>query len=414
MAAKERIKRARITHISLCPRGKNRLRATFHAVADDEIALDFRALACMGEEGLLTACVYLPEAAGVPDTMGRVIDGPALIDCAHNWLTEVIEGRGGIDIRHDFKALPSDAVQICESFIIQKGDPRFAHLRCEGKPVDATGGWGAVFKIHDAKLRELYRKGEWEAVSMAGLAEVEPIQMADFSSKQRDKLADSGAAMPDGSFPIRNTQDLRNAIQAFGRAQNKAAVARHILKRARALGATALLPDAGDLHDLIERERHSMSAEADADKGDSAAPEADLNSNTQPMDQDTKDLLKGLAEGMKALLANSSKQPVKAEDNSAKIAFEGDANDPKALEAHEEKLMLASCDLSTSEGIAKWRKHLAEKAKRTQAPASPTNPANPANPGVTRQFQFAAGTDDDEKSMLAAGKAVIVKLNASR
>lgn len=63
-----------------------------------------------------------------------------------------------------------------------------------------------------------------------------------FSAEQRKKLA-GGAALPDGSFPIVNRQDLLNAIRAFGRAKNKAAAKRHIRKRARALGLTSVLPD---------------------------------------------------------------------------------------------------------------------------------------------------------------------------
>src|SRR6184192_1463329 len=37
-----------------------------------------------------------------------------------------------------------------------------------------------------------------------------------FTADQRKALAKKGAAMPDGSFPIENEQDLRNAIQAVG------------------------------------------------------------------------------------------------------------------------------------------------------------------------------------------------------
>jgi hypothetical protein len=65
----------------------------------------------------------------------------------------------------------------------------------------------------------------------------------EFSGKQRDKLASSGAAMPDGSYPIPDKDALRRAIQAFGRAKNPAATKRHIIKRARALGATSMLPE---------------------------------------------------------------------------------------------------------------------------------------------------------------------------
>jgi len=65
----------------------------------------------------------------------------------------------------------------------------------------------------------------------------------DFSADKRKQLAKTGAAMPDGSFPIENTADLKNAIQAFGRAKDPAAAKAHIIKRARALGATGMLPD---------------------------------------------------------------------------------------------------------------------------------------------------------------------------
>lgn len=69
----------------------------------------------------------------------------------------------------------------------------------------------------------------------------------EFSEDRRQALADSGDAMPDGSFPIVTASDLHNAIQAFGRAKNSAAVAKHIRSRARALGLSNLLPDSGAL-----------------------------------------------------------------------------------------------------------------------------------------------------------------------
>jgi hypothetical protein len=68
------------------------------------------------------------------------------------------------------------------------------------------------------------------------------LQAKQFSTEKRQKLAKSGKAMPHGGFPIENAQDLRNAIQAFGRAKDKAAAKAHIIKRARALGLTKMLP----------------------------------------------------------------------------------------------------------------------------------------------------------------------------
>ena len=65
----------------------------------------------------------------------------------------------------------------------------------------------------------------------------------EFSGKERDKASDKGHAMPDGSFPIENESDLKNAIKAYGRAKDKDAAKKHIIKRARALGLTDLLPE---------------------------------------------------------------------------------------------------------------------------------------------------------------------------
>lgn len=63
------------------------------------------------------------------------------------------------------------------------------------------------------------------------------------SMATRERLAATGAAMPDGSYPIVTVEDLRNAIQAFGRTDNPQATKEHIMRRARALGRTDLIPE---------------------------------------------------------------------------------------------------------------------------------------------------------------------------
>lgn len=63
-----------------------------------------------------------------------------------------------------------------------------------------------------------------------------------FTEAERRRLAREGAAMPDGSFPIRNRMDLQHAIRAVGRAKDPAAAKRHIIKRARALMLKNELP----------------------------------------------------------------------------------------------------------------------------------------------------------------------------
>lgn len=66
--------------------------------------------------------------------------------------------------------------------------------------------------------------------------------MSDLDTKERRKLAEEGKALPDGSFPIRNREDLKDAIQSYGRANDKGEAKRWIKKRARELNAEKELP----------------------------------------------------------------------------------------------------------------------------------------------------------------------------
>ena len=44
--------------------------------------------------------------------------------------------------------------------------------------------------------------------------------MADLDTAERRKLADQGKALPDGSFPIRNREDLKDGIKRRARELN--------------------------------------------------------------------------------------------------------------------------------------------------------------------------------------------------
>jgi hypothetical protein len=61
----------------------------------------------------------------------------------------------------------------------------------------------------------------------------------------RERLAREGKALPDGSFPIRNIQDLKNAVRAYGRAKpgSRGSVRKHIIRRARGLRRPDLIPN---------------------------------------------------------------------------------------------------------------------------------------------------------------------------
>lgn len=64
-----------------------------------------------------------------------------------------------------------------------------------------------------------------------------------FDPLKRDDYARTGMAMPDGSYPITDIEDLQNAIQAVGRAKDIDAVRQHIIARAKQLNAMHLLPE---------------------------------------------------------------------------------------------------------------------------------------------------------------------------
>lgn len=72
------------------------------------------------------------------------------------------------------------------------------------------------------------------------------------STEDRKKLADKGHALPDGSFPIRNKTDLKNAVQSIGRASDPEKAKEFIKKRAKDLNAEATLPDEWKQNDETE------------------------------------------------------------------------------------------------------------------------------------------------------------------
>lgn len=104
----------------------------------------------------------------------------------------------------------------------------------------------------DAAQRRAVAERQWSRLEKSMepdemVLTIEMLEKRDFDVEERRRLAKEGHAMPDGSFPIVTKEDLRNAIQAFGRAGDKEAAARHIKKRAKMLHAEDMLPEEGML-----------------------------------------------------------------------------------------------------------------------------------------------------------------------
>lgn len=116
----------------------------------------------------------------------------------------------------------------------------------------------------------------------------------DFSTDQRQAMADRGQAMPDGSYPIANRADLMNAIHAYGRAKNPAAVKAHIISRARALGCSDLIPD-GWVSKSESAEEHDDPKEASvADSTELEARIAELEAERTALTEMTNEDLAAL------------------------------------------------------------------------------------------------------------------------
>lgn len=164
---KRRIKTAKISLISLVPAGANEVRTLFKSKAGVEMA----AVAKMGPEGYLTSLVYTPDRT---DYEGDIADVATIKQMAHDFITNM-EGTG-IDVLHSCQPLPPEAARVCETFIVQKGDPRFVGITDDrGDAIDPEGSWGVIIKIDDPDLRSRYATGEWIGVSMFGSATVEPV-----------------------------------------------------------------------------------------------------------------------------------------------------------------------------------------------------------------------------------------------
>jgi uncharacterized membrane protein YkoI len=126
--------------------------------------------------------------------------------------------------------------------------------------VEIEGFDGKSYDVFVALDGEVLGYDKYEADEVEEI-EAEAAEIAlkrAFSEERRFDLAKSGEAMADGSYPIVSETDLRNAIQAYGRAKDKEATKKHIMKRARALKLESMIPGnwiaggeekAGDLSD---------------------------------------------------------------------------------------------------------------------------------------------------------------------
>ena len=71
------------------------------------------------------------------------------------------------------------------------------------------------------------------------------LVLSKYSAADIRRLKAAGHTMPDGSYPIDDSEDLDNAIRAVGRGSNNShsAIRKYIMRRAKALGESDKIPD---------------------------------------------------------------------------------------------------------------------------------------------------------------------------
>lgn len=165
---------------------------------------------------------------------------------------------------------------------------------------DAVSGyanWQRGFQYPKSDYKKAYQEIE-KILKKRGVKVDESINEREYSDEQRMDMADKGLALPDGSFPIKDLEDLKNAIQAYGRSKDQSSTAKFIVKRAKALSAEDLIPDTEDfqkaLKETITEGNAFLAARAKAIEED--AEEFEFNGKKYPILNRPKKLNEALSD----------------------------------------------------------------------------------------------------------------------
>ena len=201
-----------------------------------------------------------------------------------------------------------------------------------------------IKRAHQLKVSDLIPEGWAKPKTVAASAQIDAMreralvasavaELASISEEERKILAEEGKALPDGSFPIRDEADLKNAIKAYGRASSadRSKVRKHISKRARALGKADFIPD--DWKNASSREAaqkvEDMRAALSALTAAGEAPAADAPAIPGASEKDIQTLIEA-----KAAADTQTEEEVKA----AKQLHEDKISGKLAKEAKKEAI----------------------------------------------------------------------------
>ena len=111
--------------------------------------------------------------------------------------------------------------------------------------VEIEGVDGKSYDVYVGVDGEILGFDEYDPEEAADIdEEVADIALkAMYSEDERMEMAKGGMAMADGSYPIKDEEDLKMAIMAVGRAKDQDEAKMHCMKRAKELGKEDMIPE---------------------------------------------------------------------------------------------------------------------------------------------------------------------------
>jgi hypothetical protein len=156
------LKSIKINSISLIPQAKNNLPVFFPA----SNMIELKNIVLNSADGLLNVIVYDIDTDIIKDCS---VAPDVLCNMAHEYLRSGAK----LDRFHSGRAIRRSQAAVVESYIVQRGDPRFLSIRdYENKSIDVTGAWVVAIKLFAKNLKALYRgMNAWNGVSIFGEAQ---------------------------------------------------------------------------------------------------------------------------------------------------------------------------------------------------------------------------------------------------
>jgi len=154
-----------VSFISLVGKGANGKQIIFKSAGNTtpNIGKTITIIKTDEEKRLVYGTVYEPEVA---DSQGDIANASVIEKSAHTFLSKL--KNTNVDTQHDFVA---DDGAVVESFILRSADPMF--------PDTKINSWVVAIKVAKDDTWALIKSGEISGLSLAGLAEVEPIEKSD-------------------------------------------------------------------------------------------------------------------------------------------------------------------------------------------------------------------------------------------